>query len=104
MNPRAASTNRSCMPRIRPWRWLPVAGLGLLFALVPSGLATSGALPVQIVAAAAGALVATAGAALARLGWPRRRRSDVHHLLTALGFFMFCAGVVAMLAGVGLYH
>jgi hypothetical protein len=68
------------------------------------GLATSRALPVQIVAAAAGALVATAGAALARLGWPRRRRSDVHHLLTALGFFMFCAGVVAMLAGVGLYH
>jgi hypothetical protein len=92
------------MASIRSWRWLPVAGLGVLFALVPSRLATSGALGIQIVAATAGALVATGGAALVRLGWPQRRRSDLHHLLAATGFFLLCAGAVAMLAGVGLYH
>ena len=92
------------MPSVRALRWLPVAGLGLLFALVPSRLATSGALRIQVVAAAVGALAATVGAALVRLGWPRRRRSDLHHLLSAFGFFLLCAGAVAMLAGVGLYH
>jgi hypothetical protein len=92
------------MPSIRARCWLPVAGLGLLFALVPSRLAAPGALQIQIVAAAVGAVVATGGVALVRLGWPRRRHSDVHHLFGALGFFLLCAGVVTMLAGVGLYH
>jgi hypothetical protein len=91
------------MPSIRARRWLPVAGVGLLFALVPSRLATTGALGVQVVAAAAGALIATGGAALVRLGWPRER-SDLDHLVAAFGFFLVCAGAVAMLAGVGLYH
>jgi hypothetical protein len=89
---------------IRSRRWLPIAGLALLFALVPSLLATSGALGIQIAAAAAGALMAAGGAALFRIGWPRRRRSELHHLVAALGFFLLCAGAVAMLAGVGLYH
>ena len=96
--------NRKGMPSSRSRRWLPVTGLGLLIVLVPARLATSQALGIQIVAAAAGALIATAGIALLRLGWPRRRRSDVHHLLTALGFFLLFAGAVAMLAGVGRYH
>jgi hypothetical protein len=92
------------MPSSRARHWLPVVGFGLLFALVPSRLATSGALGIQVVAAAAGALAATAGAALVRLGWPHRRRSDLHNLLAAFGFLLVSAGVVAMLAGVGLYH
>jgi hypothetical protein len=92
------------MAPIRSWRWLLVAALGLLFALVPARLAMSGALGIQIVAAAAGALMATGGAALLNDSWPRRRRSEIHHLLAAIGFFLFCAGTVAMLAGVGLYH
>lgn len=88
----------------RTRRWLPVAGLALLLAVVPARLATSGALGIQVVAAAAGALMATAGAALMRVGAPRRRRSDLRHLRAAFGFFLLCAGAVAMLAGVGLYH
>lgn len=92
------------MSSIPSRRWVPVVGLGLLFALVPSRLAVSGALGIQVVAAAAGALTATGGVALVRVAWPRRRHSDLHHLLAALGFFLLCAGAVAMLAGVGLYH
>jgi hypothetical protein len=89
---------------IRTPRWHPVVGLGLLLALVPSLLATGGALAIQIVAATAGALMAMVGAALVRVGWAHRRRSDLHHLLAAVGFFLLCAGTVAMLAGVGLYQ
>ena len=81
-----------------------MAGLGLLFALVPSRLAATGALGIQVVAAAAGALMAMGGAALVGLGWPRRRHSDLYHLIAGLGFFLMCAGAVAMLAGLGLYH
>jgi hypothetical protein len=96
--------DRSVVSRIRASRWLPVGGLCLLVALVPSLLATSGALWIQVVVATAGALMAAGGAALLRVGWPRRRGSEVHHLLAAFGFFLLCAGAVAMLAGVGLYH
>lgn len=88
----------------RSRRWLPVTGLGLPLALVPTLLATSGTPRAQVVAAAAGALTATGGAALLQVGLPRRRLSDFHHLLAAFGFFLMCAGAVAMLAGVGLYH
>ena len=79
-------------------------GLAVLFALVPSLLAASGALRIQVVAAAAGALLATTGAVLGTVSWPKRRQSEVHHLLFAVGFFLLCAGVVGMLAGIGLYH
>jgi hypothetical protein len=48
--------------------------------------------------------MATGGAALLNDSWPRRRRSEIHHLLVAIGFFLLYAGTVAMLAGVGLYH
>jgi hypothetical protein len=89
---------------IRSRRWLPTAALALVFALIPALLAASGALGIQIAAAAAGALMAAGGAALLRVAWPHRRRSELHHLLAALGFFLLCAGAVAMLAGVGLYH
>lgn len=92
------------MPHILTWRLLPLVGLGLLLALVPSLLAASGALAIQVVAATAGALLATGGAALVRVGWAHRQRSDLHHLVVAVGFFLLCAGMVAMLAGVGLYH
>ena len=96
--------NRRGVSRIRFSRWLPVAGFGLLLAAIPSLLVASGALRIQLVAATAGALMAAGGVALARVGWPRRRCSEIHHLLAALGFFLSCAGAVAMLAGVGLYH
>ncbi len=89
---------------IRSRRWLPVTGLGLAFALVPTLLVTSGAPRAQVLAAAAGAVMATGGGALLRVGFPRRRLSDLHHLLAAFGFLLLCAGAVAMLAGVGLYH
>ena len=101
---RPAPSNLMGMPSMRSRGWLPVAGLGLLFALVPSRLAATGAQGVQVVAAAAGALMATGGAALVRLGWPRRRHSDLYRLIAAPGFFLLCAGAVAMLVGVGLYH
>lgn len=81
-----------------------VFSFAALFALVPSLLAVGGALPIQVVAAAVGALMATGGVAMGLVGWPRRRHSDIHHLLAATGFFLLCAGVVGMLAGVGLYH
>jgi hypothetical protein len=48
--------------------------------------------------------MATGGAALLHAAWLARRHSDLHHLLAAVGFFLFCAGAVAVLAGVGLYH
>jgi hypothetical protein len=96
--------NRSGVSRIRSSRWLPVVGFGLLLLVVPSLLAASGALRLQVVAAAAGALMAAGGVSLMRVAWPHRRRSDIHHLLAALGFFLSCAGAVTMLAGVGLYH
>jgi hypothetical protein len=92
------------MESIRSWRWLPVTALGLLLALVPVRLATNGALGIQVTAAAVGALMATGGAALLNGSWPRKPRSELHHLLAATGFFLLCAGAVAMLAGVGLYH
>lgn len=57
-----------------------------------------------MVASAAGAFLATSGAAITLMAWPRRRRSDLHHLYAAIGFFLVCAGVVLMLVGVGLYH
>jgi len=79
-------------------------GLAVLFALVPSLLAASGAPRIQVVAAAAGALLATTGAVLGTVSLPKRRRSEVHQLLFAVGFFLLCAGVVGMLAGIGLYH
>jgi hypothetical protein len=104
MNRVRTRTDRRGVCSIRSRRWLLIAGLALLFALVPSLLATSGALRIQIAAAAAGALMAAGGAALLRIGWPRRRRSELHNLVAALGFFLLCAGAVAMLAGVGLYH
>ncbi len=53
---------------------------------------------------AAGALMTSTGLALGALSWPRRRASDVHHLLFAVGFFLVCAGLVGLLAGIGLYH
>lgn len=85
--------------------WIRISfGLAVLFALVPSLLASSGALRVQVVGAAAGALVGTTGAVLGTVSWPKRHRSEVHHLLFAVGFFLVCAGVVGMLAGIGLYH
>jgi hypothetical protein len=90
--------------RIRASRSLPLAGFALLVAVVPSLLAASGALQVQVVAATAGALMAVGGVSLMRVAWPHKRRSDIHHLLVALGFFLLCAGAVAMLAGIGLYH
>lgn len=96
--------DRRGVSRFRAWRWLPVAGFGVLFAVVPSLLAASGALRIQVAAGAAGALMAAGGVSLMRVGWPHRRRSELHHLLAALGFFLLCAGAVAMLAGVGLYH
>ena len=93
MNRREASLDRS-----------GVVAAGVLVGLVPLLLVSTGAREIQLVAATVGALLATGGVALLLLGWPRRRCSDVHHLLAAVGFFLFCAGVVAMLAGVGLYH
>lgn len=104
MNLPPAQFGRRGVRRIRTRRWLPVVGLGLLLALVPSVLAASRALTIQIAAATAGALMATGGAELVRVAWTRRRRSDLHYLLVAIGFFLLCAGAVAMLAGVGLYH
>lgn len=92
------------MSSVPSWRGRLVAGLGVLFAAVPSVLTVRGALGIQIIAATAGALMATGGAAMVHLAWPLRRRSDFHHLLAAAGFFLLCLGAVAMLAGVGLYH
>ena len=58
----------------------------------------------ELVPVAAGALMTSTGLALGALSWPRRRASDVHHLLFAVGFFLVCAGLVGVLAGIGLYH
>ena len=93
-----------CVPRVSVHRRLVVAGIDVLCALVPSVLAASGALRVQVVAAVVGAAMATAGVALGLAGWPRRRSSELHNLLAAFGFFLLCGGVVLMLAGIGLYH
>ncbi len=92
--------------RLEPVRGgrLLVAGAGALLVLVPVLLARTGALTVQVVAAGAGALLATGGLSLMRGAWPRRRITDLHYLLFAVGFFLLCAGFVTMLAGVGLYH
>lgn len=85
-------------------RLVPVAAVGAVLALVPGVLGISGALAVQVLAAGAGAAVATAGFALGLRSWPRRRASDLAHLLISLGFFLCCVGVALMLAGVGLWH
>jgi hypothetical protein len=86
----------------RVWPWL--AGVGAVCGLVPVALALSGAFQIQLIAAAAGALLTTCGFGLARAAWPGWARSDVGRLLLSLGFFACCAGVVLMLAGVGIYH
>jgi hypothetical protein len=88
------------MESIRSWRWLGLTALGLLLALVPVRLTANGALGIQITAAVAGALMATDGAALVNGSWPRKGRSELRYLLAATGFFLLCAGAVAMLAGV----
>ena len=92
------------MARVQAHRRLAVAGVGALRALVPSVLAAGGAFRVQVLAAAAGAAMATGGVALGLVGLPRRRSSELHNLLAAFGFFLLCGGVVRMLAGIGLYH
>lgn len=76
----------------------------VLFGLVPAYLAATGALTVQVMAAAGGALLAGIGAALADASRPRRRGSELHNLLFSVGFFLLCAGLVGMLAGIGIYH
>lgn len=81
-----------------------VAGLAVASVLVCLQLAGSGAVGAQVTAATIGAALLTGGAALAVWGWPRRRESEALRLALSAGFFLICAGIVAMLAGVGLYH
>jgi len=90
--------------RVHGHRRVVVAGVGAVCSLVPLLLAVSGAFRVQVAAAAAGALMMTAGVAFGPTGLPRRRRSELHNLLAAFGFFLIRGGVVLMLAGIGLYH
>lgn len=78
--------------------------MAVICALVPLLLAVGGALRIQVAAAAMGAAMATGGVGLGLVGLPRRRRSELHNLLAAFGFFLLCGGVVLMLAGVGLYR
>jgi hypothetical protein len=81
-----------------------VVVMGGLCSLVPLLLALSDAFRIQVVAAAAGAAMATAGVASGLAGLARPRSSELHNLLAAFGFFLLCGGVVLMLAGIGLYH
>lgn len=83
---------------------LLVAGVGLLSALVPVYVALTQTLAIQVIGAAAGAVLFTAGFGLARVGWERRRDSELHGLGVASGFLLCCLGVFAMTAGIGLYH
>jgi hypothetical protein len=78
--------------------------VGLVLLAVPVRLALGGAEAIQVAAAAGGAAAAAVGVGLARAAWPRRKASEVPRLLFALGFFSVCAGIVTMLAGIGLYH
>ncbi len=80
------------------------AAMGTLLALVPIRLAASGALSVQVRAAAAGAVSAALGVGLGRVGWTRRRGSEIARLLVATGFFTVCLGIIGLVAGIGLYH
>lgn len=79
-------------------------GVGLLSALVPVAVAFNHALAVQVLGAAAGAMLLTGGFGLAYFGWPRRRSSELHRLAVASGFLACCVGVFLMIAGIGLYH
>ncbi len=81
-----------------------VIGVAALCMLVPVYLATSDALEVQVAAAGAGALMTTVGVVVVRAVWSSWRDSDVRRLVASLAFFICCAGVVLLLAGVGLYH
>lgn len=83
---------------------LPVVGVGASCALVIVAVVANHALAIQVVAAAAGAVMITGGVALASSSWPHRRMSELRNLLVGLGFFLSCIGVFVMLAGVGLYH
>jgi hypothetical protein len=83
---------------------LVVPAAGLLSALVPVFVAFNHALAIQVVGAAAGALVFTGGVGLARLGWRSRQASELHRLAVASGFLACCIGAFLMSAGVGLYH
>lgn len=78
---------------------------GSVAAIAPIALALSDPpLGIQVIAAAAGALLLGAGAGLMRSGVPRRRHDDAAALTAAAGFFMACLGLVAIAGGVGLYH
>jgi len=90
-------------PSARRGRLL-VIGVGVICVLIPVYLATTEALDVQVAAAAAGALMTTAGLAVVRAVWSSWRESDLRRLVGSLAFFLSCAGVVLLLAGVGLYH
>ncbi len=84
--------------------WLWLTGVAALCASVPAALALSSALEIQVIAAAAGATMATGGFAVGRAAWPGWRRSELRRLVLAVGFFMCCAGLILMLAGIGVYH
>jgi uncharacterized membrane protein HdeD (DUF308 family) len=76
-----------------------------VLSVVPAALlAADGAFAIQVIAAVLGALLVTAGATLLRAGWTRRRESELWRLLAASGWFLCCAGLIGVLAGIGLYH
>lgn len=78
--------------------------VGVLCSLVPIGLAANGAIGIQVVAAATGALMTTTGVALVGAVWGRWRQSDLLRLVGSFGFLLSCFGMVGMLTGVGIYH
>ncbi len=89
----------------RKGRLLATSGaVGVLSSLVPIVLAASEASQIQVVVAAAGALMTTVGFALVGAVWMRWRQSDPLRLVGSFGFLLCCFGVMGMLAGVGIYH
>ena len=91
-------------PRRRRGEGLVLVVVAALSALPAAVLAVGDAFAIQVVAAAVGAALITVGATLLRAGSPRRHKSELQRLVAAFGWFLCCAGLIGVLAGIGLYH
>lgn len=86
------------------WRAALVVAVGAACAVAVAAVEANHAVSIQVVGAVAGAVLTTAGVALAAFSWRRQSASELRSVLFAFGFVLTCIGGFAILAGAGLYH
>lgn len=86
------------------FRWVAVAALGIGSAAAVAKVGADHVLPLQVVAAGAGAVLTVGGAAVVAHGWPQRRASEWRGFVVSTGFFCASIGVFATAMGIGVFH